>query len=136
MRVNCLECEVEYEKESEVDSIICPLCRMQSKVVAFEFVSATFLVFGVICIGMFIPLAIVPLVIGENSLGLGYYLPLGRRGSMVTPLTLLVINLVNFGLMIAFLSVWRYFKRKFDKTKISLSEIEKDTPYFGRRWKE
>lgn len=129
----CTKCQAEYEKKSELDSIFCQLCQMRSNVRVYEVVSATFLTFGLMCIGMFLPLAIIPLVIGANSLG--YYVPFGKGGMRATPFAFLMMNLVNAGLMIAFLSVWKYFKGKLNKMKIRLSEIEnKDTQYFGRRW--
>lgn len=128
----CVKCQGEYDKKLELDSTFCPLCRMRSKVKTYEYISVTFWALWLFCCLWFIWLAIFPLVLGANSSG--YYILF--RKMQVTPFILLVINLVNFGLMIAFLSVWRYFKRKFEKTKISLSEIEKDTPYFGKRWKE
>lgn len=133
----CAKCQAEYDKKSELDSTFCALCRMRRKVTIYEFVSVIFFAFGGVGILMFLPtLAIFPLVVGTNSLGY-YWVPFfSRRGTWVTPFAFLMANLVNLGLTIAFLSVWIYFKRKHDKTKIHLSEIEKDTPHFGRRWKE
>jgi DNA-directed RNA polymerase subunit RPC12/RpoP len=131
MKANCAKCQAEYDKKSELDSIFCPLCRMLSKVRTYEYISETFWAFGLFCSLWFIPLAIGPLILGADSSG--YYRMLRKD---VTPSTVLTVNLVNIGLTIAFLSVWIYFKRKLTKTKIRLSQIEKNNPNFGKRWKE
>ncbi len=127
----CPKCRGQYNNKSEPDSIFCHICQMRSNVRIYEYISETFWALWLFCSLWFIPLAILPLVFGANSSG---YYRLFRKD--VTPFTFLMMNLVNFGLMIAFSIVWRYFKRKFNTMKISLSKIEKDTPNFGRRWKE
>ncbi|MEK7724674.1 MAG: hypothetical protein AAB336_10025 [Acidobacteriota bacterium] len=91
----------------------------------YEVLPTVFQTFGIICIGMFLPLLIVPLIMGTEG---GYYI-LSRRKTMLraTPFALLMLNLVNTVLIIIFFSLSTYFKQKYTRLKEKHSELlEKD----------
>lgn len=131
MKANCIKCQAEYERKSEIDSICCQLCQDKANVKVYEILWAVFLVFGLIGIGMFLPFLIIPLMSGTEN---GYFVMEGKKGPplKITPFALLMVNLVNTGLIITFFILSRRFKEKLENTKLRLSEIEnKATQLFG-----
>lgn len=123
MRVNCLKCQVEYEKESELDSMRCLFCRTESKITGYELLTGVFFVFGLLPIGLLIPFLIAPILIGTDSSG-HYYLPIGRKPIWVTPTTLLTVNIFLSISGVFLLGLAAYFRQKLAKLKIQLGELK------------
>ena len=124
-KIICQKCGSEYARISNFDAGICDSCRTKNELKIYQALPKVFQTFGIICIGMFLPLVIVPMIGGMEG---GYYI-LSRRKTMLraTPFALLMLNLGNTLLMIIFFSLSTYFKQKYTRLKENHSELlEKD----------
>ncbi|MCY7347804.1 MAG: hypothetical protein LH614_16520 [Pyrinomonadaceae bacterium] len=85
-----------------------------------------FLTFGLICIGMFLPFLIFPMVSGTDWQG--YYVFHNKRGGVArfSPFAVLMLNVVNTVLIITFFSLATYFKGKFEEKKQKSAELQVD----------
>ncbi len=100
----CAKCRGEYDKKLELDSIFCQRCQIRSKasnVRIYQVAQVICLTFVTICLVIF---------------ALGAF--------METTFEILMMQLVNFGVMILFISLLVYFKLKHDKAKIRLRELK------------
>jgi hypothetical protein len=117
----------EFYKRIGNNSGICPACdtKLKSDIKLFLIAKALFLTFGLVAIGMFIPLLLLPLIAGPNASGM-YSMPRGRfstgPGVLFTSSVLWVINAFNLVLSISFLSIAAFFNKKQAKREVKYSD--------------
>lgn len=123
MKVYCAKCQVEYEKDSELDAIFCLYCRAETDVKTYEILWAVCLVFGFCVLGLFIPFLILPLVDGTDGSG-QFMIRAKKQMTTVSPVGFLIANLVISFSSFTLLYLSTHFKRKLKGLKINLSEMK------------
>ncbi|MCA1639519.1 MAG: hypothetical protein LC768_14500, partial [Acidobacteria bacterium] len=63
----CSGCKTEFEQSPEIFSSVCLACKIKTDIKLLELGRYTFLTFGLIAVGMFIPFLLIPLAQGTNT---------------------------------------------------------------------
>jgi len=113
----CQKCAAEFEKTQINNSIFCPACQAKTNIKLYEILAAMFLVFGLCCIGLFIPFLFMPLANGAD--GAGQYILSNKKGGVIrfTSTSLLITNLFVGFTIVGFLVLAAYFKEKHELLK-------------------
>ena len=133
MNTTCLNCKKTYQKTPDSSSLICRDCEIRNELKIYKDLAQVLKTIGLSLFITFIPLFIFPLMVGPKN---GYYPISHKNHSMFTPPALIILNGLNIAFIIAFLTLSRYFKRKFEKKKAQYPEFKNENfDFFNNQFK-